>query len=154
MSELLWRLTEWKKGTLCITIAANIAETAILDFSGCFPDSIIGFNADTEKTNNHYVYYVLQHFKDELQKLGKGSAQDNINLGTFKNQLFPFPDLDTQKNIIIQVDDLNTQTKALEITYKQELEILNELKKSILQKAFNGELWTKPKPEQPTLTPP
>lgn len=33
----------WKAGTLCITIAANIAETAILGIDACFPDSIMGF---------------------------------------------------------------------------------------------------------------
>src|SRR5690606_11243059 len=39
----------WPKGTLCITIAANIAELAILDFDGCFPDSVLGFIPDDEK---------------------------------------------------------------------------------------------------------
>lgn len=36
----------WKPGTLCITIAANIAESAILGIEGCFPDSVVGFVAD------------------------------------------------------------------------------------------------------------
>ncbi|MEH7275928.1 restriction endonuclease subunit S, partial [Neobacillus vireti] len=39
----------WNKGTLCITIAANIAETAILDIDACFPDSIVGFIPDENK---------------------------------------------------------------------------------------------------------
>ena len=131
---------QWRKGTVCITIAANIAETAILGFSACFPDSIIGFNADSSKTTNQYVYYLLQFYKEHLQKLGKGSAQDNINLGTFNKQLFPFPNLEIQKQIVNQLDDLKSQTQFLESNYQQELDALDELKKSILEKAFNGEL--------------
>ena len=130
----------WDKGTVCITIAANIAETAILDFSGCFPDSIIGFVADEKTTSNHYVYYVLQYYKSELQRLGKGSAQDNINLGTFKKHSFPFPSLNEQNNIVNKLDKLKEQIQSLESKYQQELNSLEELKKSILQKAFEGEL--------------
>ncbi|WJQ01842.1 restriction endonuclease subunit S [Geobacillus stearothermophilus] len=47
----------WPKGTLCITIAANIAETAILGIDACFPDSVVGFIPDKDKCNVHYIYY-------------------------------------------------------------------------------------------------
>lgn len=79
----------WAKGTICITIAANIAETAILDFDACFPDSIIGLIVDPKKATNDYTFYALMYLKSELQAQGKGSAQDNINLGTFKNNYSP-----------------------------------------------------------------
>lgn len=130
----------WNKGTICITIAANIAETAILDFDACIPDSIIGFEVDDKKADLNFVYYLLQSFKSELQKLGKGSAQDNINLGTFENQYFPFPPLETQQTIVRQLDALRAETQRLEAVYRQKLEDLEELKKSVLAKAFRGEL--------------
>lgn len=130
----------WPKGTICITIAANIAETAILDFDSCFPDSIIGVIPDLDKADTKYIYYLLQYFKTELQLLGKGSAQDNINLGTFETQKFPFPPLAVQKQIVHQLDTLSAETKKLEAKYGQKLTTLEELKKSILQKAFSGEL--------------
>ena len=130
----------WKKGTICITIAANIAETAILGFDACIPDSIIGFEVDPQKTDLEFTYYLLQQFKTELQKLGKGSAQDNINLGTFENQFFPFPPLKVQKNIVRQLDGLRAETQKLEAVYNKKIADLEELKKSILQKAFAGEL--------------
>ena len=75
----------WSKGTVCITIAANIAETGVLNFDACIPDSVIGFVADENKANNMFVEYMLQAFTIELQKKGQGSAQDNINMGTLKN---------------------------------------------------------------------
>lgn len=132
----------WKKGTICITIAANIAETAILDFDACIPDSIIGFEVDEKKADLNFAYYLLQYFKAELQKLGKGSAQDNINLGTFENQYFPFPTLKEQQTIVRQLDALRAETQKLEAVYQKKIADLEELKKSILQKAFAGELKT------------
>lgn len=130
----------WKKGTICITIAANIAETAILDFDACIPDSIIGFEVDSKKADLNFTYYLLQYFKAELQKLGKGSAQDNINMGTFENKYFPFPNLEVQQTIVHQLDALRTETQKLEAIYQKKLLALEELKKSVLAKAFAGEL--------------
>ena len=57
----------WKKGTLCITIAANIAETAVLGFDACFPDSVIGFVANPKETTSDYVEYLLSSLKMKLQ---------------------------------------------------------------------------------------
>jgi len=98
----------WPKGTLCITIAANIAETGILDFDSCFPDSVIGVVVDPDVISIKFLEYLLQSFKTILQAKGKGSAQDNINLGTFENQLFPFPSLKEQKQIVSTLDSLSS----------------------------------------------
>ena len=130
----------WPKGTLCITIAANIAETGVLTFDSCFPDSVIGCVFDNSKTNIDYVEYLLQSFKAVLQAEGKGSAQDNINLGTFEGQYFPFPDKPTQDNIVIKLDAMRKNIAELEAIYTQKIKECDELKQSILQKAFRGEL--------------
>ena len=63
----------------------------ILGFDACFPDSVIGIVVDETKTTNDFVEYLLQSVKAHLKAQGKGSAQDNINLATFENRLFPFP---------------------------------------------------------------
>lgn len=131
----------WPKGTICIAIVgANVAETAILDFDACFPDSVIGIVVNGKTTNNQYVEYLLQSFKAVLKAMGKGSARDNINLGTFENQVFPFPELKLQQTIVAKLESLSTETKKLEVIYQQKLTDLDELKKAILQKAFQGEL--------------
>ena len=57
----------WPKGTLCITIAANIAETAILGIDACFPDSIVGFIANNNCLNQ-YVKYCFDYLKKWLSK--------------------------------------------------------------------------------------
>ncbi len=83
---------------------------------------------------------MLQYYKTDLQNLGKGSAQDNINLGTFEKETFLFPPIETQKQIVEKLDTLSVETNKLENIYQQKLNDLEDLKKTVLQKAFNGEL--------------
>ncbi|MHB8121970.1 MAG: restriction endonuclease subunit S [Desulfuromonadaceae bacterium] len=130
----------WPKGTICITIAANIAETGILDFDACFPDSVIGVVANPEEANVDYVEYLLQSFKVRIQAMGKGSAQANINMGTFENERFPFPAVSEQKQIVIKLNSLREETQRLESIYQQKLAALDALKKSLLDQAFTGQL--------------
>lgn len=130
----------WPKGTLCITIAANIAETAILSFPCCFPDSVIGFIPNEKLTTVDFVYYLIQFFKSELQKMSKGAAQDNLNLAKFENMNFPLPPLPEQKHIVKELNTLSEKVKALQNIYEQMLLDCEELKQSFLCKAFAGEL--------------
>jgi type I restriction enzyme S subunit len=132
----------WPKGTICITIAANIAETGILDFDSCFPDSVIGVVVNPEVTTIPYVEFLLQSFKAILQAKGKGSAQANINMGTFEKLKFPFPSIDKQNEIVNSLNEIMISVQKLEVIYQKKLSSIDELKKSILQKAFSGELNT------------
>ena len=130
----------WPKGTLCITIAANIAETAILTFPCCFPDSVIGFIPNEKNTSVDFIYYVIQFFKEELQKLSKGAAQDNLNLAKLETMCFPLPPLDEQKRIVAHLDALQEKVRQLEEIYTKQIADCDELKQAFLQKAFAGEL--------------
>ena len=130
----------WPEGTLCITIAANIAETAILTFPCCFPDSIIGFIPNEKRTTVDYIYYVIQFFKAELQKLSKGAAQDNLNLANLESMKFPLPPLEEQKRIVAHLDSLSEKVHQLEEIYTKQLADCDELKQAFLHKAFEGEL--------------
>jgi len=130
----------WPKGTICITIAANIAETAILDFDACFPDSVIGVVANPKEADVGFIEYLLQSFKARIQAMGKGSAQANINMGTFENERFPFPTVAEQKQIVTRLDSLSKETQRLTSLYERKLVALEALKKSLLHQAFTGEL--------------
>ena len=70
----------WDEGTLCITIAANIAETGILKYPMCFPDSVVGFSAYKDKSSEKFMHYVFSYIKDCILKTVSGSIQDNINI--------------------------------------------------------------------------
>ncbi len=115
----------WPRGTLCITIAANIAETSILGFDGCFPDSVIGFIADPKKTSSDYVEYLLQSTKKKLEEKGKekSSAQSNINLGTFEQLKLPFPSLEEQARIVAILDKLDALTNSITDGLPREIEL-------------------------------
>ncbi|PZN73197.1 MAG: restriction endonuclease subunit S [Candidatus Methylumidiphilus alinenensis] len=131
----------WQKGTICIAIVgATVGETAILDFKSCFPDSVIGIVVNDEFADNEYVEFLLQSFKSLLKEKGKSTARDNINLGTFENQKFPFPVLKRQREIVATFNVLHEETQRLESIYQQKLTALEELKKSLLHQAFSGQL--------------
>ena len=70
----------WDTETLCITIAANIAETALLSYPMCFPDSVVGFRANKGVSSEKFMYYVFDYIKHFIQNSASGSAQDNINI--------------------------------------------------------------------------
>ena len=70
----------WKPGTLCITIAANIGDTAILSFDACFPDSIIGFVPDQKKSDVRYIKYLFDAvLQKRFKKFTQGATQDNLS---------------------------------------------------------------------------
>ena len=126
----------WKKDTLCITIAANIAKTAILKFDACFPDSIVGMEIDEEETNLFYVHFLFKFFQKLLEKNAPQAAQKNINLQILRSLKVPKPEKDLQDKfatIVQQVE--NTKEK-----YQDSLDELNELFGSLSQRAFWGEL--------------
>ena len=111
----------WNKGTLCITIAANIADTAILGIDACFPDSIMGFIPNTEISDVKYVKYCFDILQKECQSISVGAAQDNLSWEKLSRIKFPCPPIATQQkiaSILSAYDDLiennRKQIKLLE----------------------------------------
>ncbi|MEI6067851.1 MAG: restriction endonuclease subunit S [Methylococcaceae bacterium] len=99
----------WKEGTLCITIAANIADTAILGIDACFPDSIIGFVADENKCDVRFVKYFFDIFQARMKSISTGAAQDNLSLEKLLTFKIPIPQLSIQRkiaSILSAYDDL------------------------------------------------
>jgi type I restriction enzyme, S subunit len=85
----------WKAGTLCITIAANIAKTGVLTFDACFPDSVVGFlPGGTVRTN--FVQAWLSFLQPTLETNAPQAAQKNINLEILRNLPMIVPPLDLQ----------------------------------------------------------
>jgi type I restriction enzyme S subunit len=86
------------------------------------------------------VEFLLQAFKTLLKEKGKGTARDNINLGTFENQKFPFPALKRQKEIVAKLNALSEETQRLASLYESKLAAYEALKKSLLHQTFTGQL--------------
>lgn len=90
----------WDKGTLAITIAANIAETAILGYPMCFPDSCVGFVANKQKTSEFFMHYVFTYIRESIQKSSIGSIQDNINIEMLTALNFKIPRKEIQDKML------------------------------------------------------
>ena len=96
----------WPSGTVCLTIAANIGDVAILDFDACFPDSVVGFNAYRPIISNEFFMYVLMCYKTILDKLSRSTAQKNINIEILSQIAFPLPPLAEQNRIVEKLEQL------------------------------------------------
>lgn len=109
----------WEPGTVCITIAANIAETAILALRGCFPDSVVGFVADQSKSDPRFIKYYIDLIKLSMQNVSRGTTQDNLSVDKLLSFDFLVPPLPTQRkiaSILSAYDDLienNTRRIAI-----------------------------------------
>lgn len=90
----------WKAGTLCITIAANIADTAILGIDACFPDSIMGFIPYDGVSNVKFVKYAFDILQRDCQKISQGTAQDNLSWKKLSTIKFPAPPIEVQDRIV------------------------------------------------------
>ena len=90
----------WDEGTLCITIAANIAETAILKYPMCFPDSVVGFSAFPEKSSEKFMHYVFTYIRNSIQNSVTGSIQDNINIDYLSQLDFKVPPKSYQDKVV------------------------------------------------------
>ena len=113
----------WKAGTLCITIAANIADTAILGIDACFPDSVMGFIPYDGIANVKFVKYAFDMLQRDCKQISQGTAQDNLSWKKLSTIKFPAPDIEVQNKIVNYLsafDDLiennKKQIKLLEET--------------------------------------
>jgi type I restriction enzyme S subunit len=95
---------------------------------------------NSELANAYYVEYMLWYLAKELKLQGKGSAQDNINLATFESAKFPFPSLEQQTVVVDKLDGIATEVASLRSNYQRALDNIADLRQSLLQKAFSGEL--------------
>jgi len=125
----------WPAGTLCITIAANIANTGILTFDACFPDSIVGFSSE-EKGRVEYVQGLFWFFKDILDRKAPQVAQKNINLKILRNLPVPFPIIYLQQRFAEIVEAVEKQKEL----HRSHLAELDTLFAALQQRAFNGGL--------------
>jgi type I restriction enzyme, S subunit len=100
----------WPSGTLCITIAANIADTAILGIDACFPDSVIGFIANPREADARFVKYLFDAtIQQRVRQFTQGAAQDNLSQEKLLSIEFQVPRVDEQAriaNVLSAYDDL------------------------------------------------
>lgn len=130
----------WPAGTVCITIAANIADTAILTYPACFPDSVVGFISDPSKCVPQFVKWAIDVIKDDLEAFAPATAQKNINLAVLNDISIRCPSLDEQHEIVRRVEALFQLADRIEARYTAARTHAQRLTPLLLAKAFRGEL--------------
>ena len=124
----------WPKGTLCITIAANIAETAFLGIDACFPDSVVGFTP-YEHIIPEYIKYFIESQKLRLWAFAPATAQKNINLDTLENLIVPYCSVEEQQLVIAEIEARMTICDSIEQTVDIALQQAEAMRQSILKKS-------------------
>jgi type I restriction enzyme S subunit len=125
----------WPAGTLCITIAANIAKTGILTFDACFPDSVVGFRAH-EPGTVEFVRSWLSFLQASLEDKAPESAQKNINLEILRGLDVPAPDVPLRAEFARRIE----AAESLKVNERDAQAGLDALFDTLQQRAFRGEL--------------
>lgn len=122
----------WDVGTLCITIAANIADTAILGIQACFPDSIMGFVPHENISDVRFMKYCFDLLQQECKQISQGTAQDNLSWKKLSTIAFPVPSYEVQKRI---ANVLGTYDDLIENNKKQ-IKLLEEMAQRLYKEWF------------------
>ena len=138
----------FSKGTVVITIAANIGDTAILEFDACMPDSLIGITPISGKAIPEYIEYALRLYQNELTHDASEGTQKNINYKFLKPLLIPIPKtIDEQKQIVQNIKSVEDKFQSQKVqfenikhNYEKTINHINYIQSSILDAAFSGKL--------------
>ncbi|TAK30658.1 MAG: type I site-specific deoxyribonuclease [Chloroflexota bacterium] len=130
----------WRAGTLCITIAANIADSGILTFDSCFPDSVVGFRVEPDHAEVRFIEFFMRVAKEDLEQYAPATAQKNINVAILEKLAIPLPPLAEQNRIVNEVERRLSVVDELESIVEHNLKRADRLRQSILKRAFEGKL--------------
>ena len=122
------------ESTVCITIAANIADSAILGIPACFPDSVVGFiSDDLTHVDPEFIEFFIRSIKYKLEySAASATAQKNINLGILRQIAVPLPPIEEQNTIVESVrSEFQAISRAREQAGTSRAK-LNQLRSSLL----------------------
>ena len=141
------RRTNLKPGDICmVNTGATIGRISFAPddprtYKSTFQKSVAVIKTIPNLIDNNFCCYILKSDLKKLFKVASGAAVPNLLLGDLKRHKINLPkSLKLQQSIVQKLDALSIETIQLETIYKQKINDLEELKKSVLQKAFSGEL--------------
>ncbi|HRN46662.1 MAG TPA: restriction endonuclease subunit S [Niabella sp.] len=134
-----------KIGDLLMSAVGTIGEIMVIENEDefYFKDGNIVWFKNFDSLDTNYLKYALTAFVEKIKSLAIGAAYSALTIEKLNKYQISFPKSKTeQQTIVHQLDALRAETQKLEAIYQQKIANLEELKKSILQKAFAGELKT------------
>ena len=131
----------FSKGTLLIGMYDTAAmKMSILSNDGSCNQAIVGFKSDESELNILFLKYQLEYLKKDILEQRQGVRQQNLNLSKIKNIEIEYPPLKTQQKVVSYLDEISNKMEKIKNLQKEKMQSLKELKASILDKAFKGEL--------------
>jgi len=126
------------RGTLVMSIAANIGDVAILDFEACFPDSMVGL-IPGHKTDLNFLYYMMRAMKKIMLRSAVISTQLNLNNVRIGNNFATFPPLPEQIAIGKYLDEKEQEVHAVKETLNAQIATLTAYRKSLIHECVTGQ---------------
>jgi type I restriction enzyme S subunit len=126
------------RGTLVMSIAANIGDVAILDFEACFPDSMVGL-IPRHKTDLNFLYYMMRAMKGIMLRSAVISTQLNLNNVRIGTNFAAFPPIKEQKTIGEYLDAKEQEALAVKETLDQQIATLTAYRKSLIHECVTGQ---------------
>lgn len=129
-------------GDFLLSNSMSFGRPYIMRTKGCIHDGWLVLSNYAHHLDQDYLYYVLgsKFMYQQFNQLAAGSTVRNLNIELASRVTLPVPPLKEQKELAKQFDVLSSEIQKLEAIYKHKITNLEELKKSVLQKAFSGEL--------------
>jgi type I restriction enzyme S subunit len=127
------------RGTLVMTIAANIGDVAILGFDACFPDSVVGF-IPVEDIDRDYLYYLLSSMKSELLRRAPVNTQGNLNMERIGALKMPLPPIEEQRRIVTHIEESIGRLDVATGISIREIELLREYRNRLMADVLTGKV--------------
>lgn len=127
------------KGTLVMTIAANVADVGILDFDACIPDSLVGF-IPHKMILIDYLFYLLMSMREELLKTAPINTQLNLNVERIGALWTIVPPFYEQSQIITYIERETTRIDVAITTIEREIELIKEYRTTLISEAVTGKI--------------
>lgn len=127
------------KGTVVITIAANIGDVSILGIDACFPDSIVGFQP-TELLDRDFLFYSLLSMKNQFVNSSIKNTQMNLNVDRIGSNYICVCPKDEQINIVEKIEEFNANFENAINLLNREIGKLKEYKATLINDAVTGKI--------------
>ena len=131
--------TMFPRGTLVMTIAANIGDVAILGFDACFPDSVVGFGPNKNLHRDH-LYYLFTAMKREFLREAPVNTQGNLNVDRIGSRKIPFPPFSEQASIVGHIDKATADIDAAVVRTRRQIDLMEEYRTRLIADVVTGKL--------------
>lgn len=129
---------QFPRGTLVMSIAANIGDVAILDFKACFPDSMIGM-IPGHQAHLDFLYYLMRAMRPIMLRSAVQSTQLNLNYVRIGTNFAPFPPVEEQRAIAEYLDAKEIESNQIRETINAQVATLTAYRKSLIHECVTGQ---------------